>query len=303
MNMELAQRQASTAMVDVESSKGIAEVQASLVIAKRFPRDELAAAAKIERACQRPTLAEQAVYSYSRGGQEVTGPSIRLAEAMAQAWGNIDFGWRELGRSVGHGNHVESTVNAYCWDKETNTRKEQTFTVPHYRDTRHGRKPLTDERDIYELCANQAARRIRSNVLSVIPGDIVDMAVATCRATLETNVDMSPKKVAGLLEGLARYGVTRAQVVKWLGRSIEAMTPAQFVRLVGIGTSLRDGMGKADDFFQPEETESAPQTQAERVAASVKAKARPADFKPMERDPDTGEVIPEGVGVSAEAVP
>ena len=38
---------------------------------------------KILQACTRPSLAEGALYSYSRGGSEITGPSIRLAEVAA----------------------------------------------------------------------------------------------------------------------------------------------------------------------------------------------------------------------------
>ena len=68
---------------DVASTQALAEVQAAMVVAKRFPRDETAAYSAIMTACKRPSLAEQAMYSYPRGGQKVTGPSIRLAETMA----------------------------------------------------------------------------------------------------------------------------------------------------------------------------------------------------------------------------
>lgn len=44
------------------------EVQAAMVIAKKFPRDEFEAAERIKRACQRRSLAGQAVYAYPRGG-------------------------------------------------------------------------------------------------------------------------------------------------------------------------------------------------------------------------------------------
>ena len=63
------------------------EVQAAMVIAKKFPRDEAKAFDKIMRSCQRKGLAEQAEYTYPRGGQKVMGPSIRLAESIAQNWG------------------------------------------------------------------------------------------------------------------------------------------------------------------------------------------------------------------------
>jgi len=93
------QRQAPTeAMV----SRQAQEVQAAMVIAKKFPRDTVAAWDRIMMACKRKVLAEQAVYAYPRGDTTVEGPSIRLAEAMAQSWGNIDFGIIELEQKNGN---------------------------------------------------------------------------------------------------------------------------------------------------------------------------------------------------------
>ena len=43
-------------------SRQAQEVQAAMVVAKKFPRDEYDAIERIRRACQRATLAEQAVY-------------------------------------------------------------------------------------------------------------------------------------------------------------------------------------------------------------------------------------------------
>jgi hypothetical protein len=123
------------------------EVQAAMVVAKKFPRDEIEAYNRIMRACQRKSLAEQSMYEYPRGGTKVTGPSIRLAEAIAQNWGNVDFGIMELEQ---HGN--ESSVMAYAWDLETNTRQTKIFQVPHTRySKKKGNETLTDPRDIYEM--------------------------------------------------------------------------------------------------------------------------------------------------------
>ena len=133
MTFELVEQQETTgnALVDIESARATQEVQASMIIAKRFPRDEIAAYQKIIKACERPSLAKEALYAYPRGGQMITGPSIRLAEAMAQAWGNLDFGVRELSQKNG-----VSEVEAYAWDLETNTRQTKTFQVKHERYTR-----------------------------------------------------------------------------------------------------------------------------------------------------------------------
>jgi len=91
----VAQSVATNAISDAEQQRAIAETQAAMVIAKKFPRDQIAAMDRILTACTRPTLAEGALYSYSKGGSEVSGPSIRLAEAIAQSWGNVHFGISE----------------------------------------------------------------------------------------------------------------------------------------------------------------------------------------------------------------
>ena len=114
------------ATVQADSQRAVAEVQAALVIAKQFPRNMNEAYDRIMNACQRPSLAQSSVYSYARGGTSITGPSIRLAEALAQNWGNIQFGIRELSAENG-----ESTVEAFAWDVETNSRQTKVFQVRH----------------------------------------------------------------------------------------------------------------------------------------------------------------------------
>ena len=86
----------SNAVANTDQQRAVAEVQAAMMIARMNPRDPIAAMDRILNACARPTLADAAVYTYSRGGSDVSGPSIRLAEAMAQSWGNMQFGIREL---------------------------------------------------------------------------------------------------------------------------------------------------------------------------------------------------------------
>jgi hypothetical protein len=47
---------------------------------------------------------------------------------------------------------------------------------------------LKDERDIYELMANQSQRRVRAAILEIIPGDIIEDAVSECEKTMKANV-------------------------------------------------------------------------------------------------------------------
>lgn len=222
------------------------EVQAAMVIAKRFPRDEFEAMGRIMKACKRKTLAEQASYTYPRGGQVVTGPSIRLAEAIAQAWGNIDYGVIELDQKDGN-----SEMMAYAWDLETNTRSTKIFTVAHKRDTKKGSKILTDGRDIYEMSANMGARRMRACILAVIPGDVVDAAEEECKKTLagaykEPLEDRLLKMLQAFEE---EFSVDKTMIEKYMGYVLTRFTEQDFVKLRGVFKSLRDGMAKREDYF------------------------------------------------------
>jgi len=92
----------STAVAKVEQQRAIQEVQAQVILARRFPRDILLARKKILDECQRPRFAEIALYQYPRGKKKneagqwvaniVAGPSIRLAEVMARSFTNMKFG-------------------------------------------------------------------------------------------------------------------------------------------------------------------------------------------------------------------
>ncbi|MCG8709222.1 hypothetical protein JHU04_002462 [Brenneria sp. 4F2] len=244
-----AAQQQSGGMVEVESKRAIQEVQAAMVIAKKFPRDPISAMDRILQSCTRPTLAEGALYSYSRGGSEVTGPSIRLAEALAQSWGNMQFGVRELEQKNG-----ESTVEAFAWDIETNTRQVKTFSVPHIRFTRNGKKKLEDPRDIYEMVANQGSRRLRACILGVIPGDVIESAVRQCEVTLTSHADTSPEAIKKMAEVFkTEFRVSIDQIQKRLQCRIEAMRPAQMVQMKKIYASMRDGMSSPDDWFEKPE--------------------------------------------------
>lgn len=235
-------------LMETQSARESQEVQAMMVIAKRFPRDPIDAMDRIIKSCTRQTLAQSAVYSYPRGGQSVEGPSIRLAETLAQEWGNIQYGIRELSQSNG-----ESTVEAFAWDIQTNTRQVKVFQVPHVRYSKKGKQILTDPRDIYEVVANNGARRLRACILGVIPGDVIEAAMEQCSITLKANADVSIdglKKIASIFK--ENFNVTQEMIGKRYQCKFESLRPAQVVQLRTIYQSMKDGMSQPRDWFDVE---------------------------------------------------
>jgi CMP-2-keto-3-deoxyoctulosonic acid synthetase len=234
-----------SSMAQTDQNRAVAEVQAAMMIASMNPRNQRGAMDRILNACTRQSLAESAVYQFARGGANVSGASIRLAEAIAQQWGNIQFGIRELEQRTG-----ESTVQAFAWDVETNTRREVTFHVAHELHTRKGVKKLTDPRDIYEMVANQGARRLRGCILAIIPSDVTEAAVAQCERTLVTTADVTPEAIKRLVEAFEAFGVSKEQIELRIQRRLDAVQPAQVANLRKIYASIRDGMSTADEWFE-----------------------------------------------------
>ena len=260
----IATRPQGQALVEVEQQRAIAEVQGAIVLAKKFPRNQIEAMDKIMVACQRPGLADQALYSYSRGGTEITGPSIRLAEAIAHNWGNLQFGIRELEQRNG-----ESTIEAFAWDMETNVRQVKTFQVKHERYTKKGSYKLEDPRDIYEMTANQGARRLRACILGIIPGDVIESAQNQCESTLKAKADTSPDALKKLVEAFEKYKVTKEQIEKRIQRRLDTITAAQLIQLRKIFNSLKDGMSSPADWF-----ETVAEVGADAAGATLKEKIK-----------------------------
>ena len=222
------------------------ELQGMVFMAKQFPRDQFASWDRIKVACQRKTLAVISSYAYPRGGEKVTGPSIRLAEVLAQNWGNMTYGVTELEQRMG-----ESTCMAYAWDLETNVRSEKIFNVKHKIYTKKGTKELTDPRDIYELVANMGARRQRACILAIIPKDVVDAAVEECEKTLKgNNKEPIQDRLKKMLDKFGEHGVTKEMIEKRLGYKFENFTESDIVSLFKVYNSLKDGIGKREDYFE-----------------------------------------------------
>lgn len=231
--------------VAIEESRAVAEAMGKLYVAKKSPRDEAVAFERVMQSCKRKSMAESGEYSYPRGNEQVTGPSIRLAEEMARSWGNIEYGIRELSED-----EDSTEMEAYCWDLETNLITSQKFRVKKERSTRNGKYKLTDQRDIYEQNANLGARRLRARILAVLPPDLVEAAVEQCRQTLKPTTEELPSKVKTLISFFTKQKVTVEHLEKRLGKKSTEFTPDDVTNLKGIYNSIKDGMSRAADWFE-----------------------------------------------------
>lgn len=233
-----------TAAAKTQESRAMAEIQASILMAKQAPRNESQSFIDIIEACKRPMLAESAQYSYPRGGQMVKGPSIRLAECLARSWGNI-----RVGITITTQSDEKTEARAYAFDMQTNYMVDQDFVVPHKRTTKKGVTRLTDERDIRELVQNIGSRYLRGCILRVIPGDIVESALEQVEKTLLSSEVPLQEQIKKMVMAFNELGVNVEHLEKRLGHNLDATIVQEIITLKSIYRSIKDGMADRSQFF------------------------------------------------------
>lgn len=281
----------------IEQSRAVAEVQAAVLVAQQRPRNKAVAVEEMRDATAQLSVASKAYFRYNRGGDgNVTGVSVHLARELARCWGNIDYGLKELHRDDAKG---ESEMLAHAWDMQTNARASTTFIVPHVRDTRKGAKKLTETRDIYENNANAGARRLREQILAVLPNWFVEEAKANCDATLE-NGGGKPlaQRIADAIRLFDALGVHVSRVEAKLGRSSGDWSGQDVGQLGTIYSSIKRGETTVEDEF-----DDAAETgiTAEDIVKAGRTRRAPAAVSDPSTKPDNAEVAAPDADLQREA--
>jgi hypothetical protein len=271
--------------LSVQADVAVAMALGAMQLAQQFPRNPAQCMVEIDRACERQALAAKATYLYQRGGQDITGPSIRLAEAVAQAWGNIEFGFNIIDET-----RTTSTVLAYAIDLQRNQRVQRQFTVRHERQARGSVVPLTDPRDIYEHVSNFSQRKVRQCILAVLPGWVMERAVERCAATMRTSA-VDPAAIQKMVAAFAKLGVSVEQLAARQGKPVERFGPDDRADLLAIFAAIQDDESSVESFFGKVSNGGG---QSDRVAAAAKKAAakkapEPATDTVSEMPPDAAE--------------
>jgi hypothetical protein len=219
-----------------------AEVDVQIETAKKYPRSLIAA---LKYATELATLnvetAEQMFYSLKRSGKDIEGPSVRLAEIIATAWGNLRYGAEILGAD-------DAFVRArgYCFDLQTNTafagEVERRIT-----DSK-GRRYGDDMIGVTAMAA--AAIAGRNAVFKIVPRvyvmQIYERAKLVARGSQAT---LATRRLT-VLEKYAKRGITAEQIFAKLQiRGVEEITLDHIEKLVGLATAIHEGRTSIDKEF------------------------------------------------------
>lgn len=237
------------------SAMAEAQIRARYSLAQLRPRDWDEVRLRVMKECERPRFAQVARYSVPRGGKNVTGWSIRAAEALMRYVGNIDAQTRVVADD-----DRQRVIAVTVMDLEVNAAITVEVVVPKTVERRklgQGQKALatrhnsfgdivylvesTDDELLFKQ-NNLLAKARRNAILQLVPGDLLDEMLEVVEET-QARADKSDPDAARkkLLDCFDFVGVTPAALKEYIGKPLEALTPPDFKHLREVYAALRDG--------------------------------------------------------------
>lgn len=244
------------------------EIQASIAVAKRYPRDEDQTYARLLKACKRSSFAEQCSYSFPRGRSTVTGPSVNLAREAARVYGNIVFGI-EIVRDLPESRQIRG----YAFDLETNLRVVYEDTFEKLIQRKRGGKTvweIPDERDLRELQNRRGAILVRNCILQIVPRDFIEDALIQARETMAKATEQDPDAARkGVIKAFSSLNVGPDLLKAILGHSIDIASPDELTKLREIFKSIEDGQSTIGEYL-PTELQAAEETGGTAVPKTLR---------------------------------
>lgn len=223
------------------------EIDSQIATAKRYPRS----LAQFKREAESliaydADLAAECSYvlpGRGDGGKKITGPSVRLAEIMMTAWGNLQVSTHILGDD---GRYI--TIQGQGRDLE----KNNAFGLEVQRGitTKDGRRFGNDMIRVTAMAGQAIAKR--NVILGLIPRAIANRLEDFARTVAKGDVKTLPERTQAALDWFATKGIEASRVFAAIGiKGLEDMTLDLIIDLSGLRTALKEGHVAVDEMFPP----------------------------------------------------
>ena len=283
---------------DMLQAMNRAEVDMQIATAKQYPRDLQQVLNKIETyATMDKETAEDCFYVLRRkdaNGQDsvIEGLSVRMAEIIAGAWGNL----RVQARIIGNDGRM-ITAQAVCHDLETNfaVSKEVKRSIM-------TKKGFTFSQDMQVVTGNAAAAiAFRNAVLTVIPKAVTKKIINRVKeVAMGQAIDLETSRQK-MIQYFAKLGVSQEYLLGYLGiKQIDEIDKQMVFELRATANAIKEGTTTVQEtFFKPvEEQKQIAAAEGKTASAQDRAKAAIAQATgeaqaPANVDTETGEIKPE----------
>jgi hypothetical protein len=223
-----------------------AELDSQIATARQYPRSLKTA---IDNIMSLATLDEQTaaenMFALPRGGKPIRGPSIRLAEIIAQQWGNCRVEARVI--AIDRANKV-ITAEGTFHDLETNSAMRSVV-----------QRRISDKRgrlfndDMIVVTGNAACSIARRNaVLAGVPKAVWRKAYEASERVVAGDIKTLATRRDGAIKAFATYGVKPEQVFAALDvKGLDEIMLEHIPTLLGMFSALKDGETTVEEMFDP----------------------------------------------------
>ncbi len=270
-----------------------AEVDVQISTARKYPRQLPAVKQKmLAFATLDQETAESCFYSLPRGGKNIVGPSVRLAEIAVACYGNLRAGSRII-ESVTDGPNPHVVVQAVAHDLESNT----AITVEKRRRiTKKKAKDKIDEDDINLACNAGAAIAFRDAVFKIVPGALIKPVFEQARQVAIGDAKSLVDRRARAFESFAKMGVQQDKVLSVLGKThMDLVDLEDLGTLFGLHTAIKEGDMTIDEAFPSPEVKRPDMAGAAKDAKEAKDKEAKEKEDKAKEPPKEPEKTPENV--------
>jgi hypothetical protein len=218
------------------------EIDVQIATAKRFPRSLKTFK---DRALEMATLdqdtAESCIYALPRDGKTIEGPSARLAEILASAYGNM----RIEGRPVDDdGKFI--TARGTAFDIQNNVLIA--FETKRRITSKNGKRFSDDMVGVTSNAATSIA--IRNAVLKVVPKAFWGPVYEACRQVAVGDASTLVGRRDKMLAYFLKLGVVHEKVFRLLDiKGAEDITLEHLGTLKGLATAIKEGDTTVDEAF------------------------------------------------------
>lgn len=248
-----------------------AEVDVQISTAHAFPRSISAFKAEARSMVTlNEDLAASCFYKLPRGKDErgnaklIEGPSVRLAEIVGSAWGNIRYGSRVI--QIGE---KSVTAQGVCHDLQKNV--SATLEVQRRITNRHGKRFNDDMIGVTAAAACSIA--LRNAIFRVVPMAFVQELMQLAKQTAIGDAKTLASRRDRMIVHFSKMGVGIDRILRRVEvRGVDDIGLQQLEDLLGLATSIKDGDVSIDNAF-PEEKPAEQVSRTATVGDQVKAAA------------------------------
>lgn len=232
-----------------------AELDVQITTAKAYPRlPQKAMEYALQLATMDEETAQSCFYCLPRkdkegNKKEIKGASIRLAEIVANAWGNLHAATRIVendGKSI--------TTEGVAWDLESNVRISMQNKVSIWFGEKNGKGGYQANADMQTLLTNaSSAKALRNAIFKVVPKALVDRVLEKAMTFAVGDQKTIGSKVTALFDKLTKMGIEKQLILEYYGyQTLDQFTPDDLKSLIGVGVAIKEGHIKIDEVFKTE---------------------------------------------------